>query len=216
MKRTFGLLLFLVMFLLFSQETHATTTILLGRSVEGDGEFFYDGMYESGNIEGRLISLAYIKKIKIVITNQFGEFYNGYEKNHMESLDIQVGYPLYSDNKGLLYLTMTGMKYSGYDNYYLETHEADGGLIGFEIIGTPSDKVQFEFGWHKAFDGSYRINDDNLSLELLLLKFKIQYLLTDNLGLVIYWETKDFNNNDAFTKRLETIDNTVIGFIYRL
>lgn len=204
------------MLLVVSKDTYAIATVMLGRNINGKEEFVYEGIDNTGNIESNLISFTYVKKIKFTITNQFGEFYDDDQKNHMESLDILVGYPLYSDSKGLLYLTLTGFKYSGYEDYYLDTHEADGGLVGFEVVGIPSDKTQFEFGWHGAIGGSYRINSDNLALKMLLIKFKLQYLLTDDLGLVIYWELKDFNNNDIDYQGFERIKNTYFGFAYRL
>lgn len=216
MKRTFGLVLILIMLFTFSKVTRATTTVFLGRTVEGHGEIDYYGLNDSSHIESDLVSLSYVKKVKFVITNQSGEFYGNNGKDHMESLDIEVGYPLYNDKKGLLYFTLTSINYSGYKNNFITTHEADGGLVGFEVVGIPSDKVQFEFGWHGAIGGSYRINADNLPLELMLLKFKLQYTLTDNLGLILYCQLKDFNNNDNTYKRSETINTTVIGFIYRL
>lgn len=216
MKRTFGIITLLIILLVISKDTYATATVMLGRSINGKEEFAYDGINNSGNIENNLISFTYVKKIKFTITNQFGEFYDDNQKNHMESLDILVGYPLYSDNKGLLYFTLTGIKYSGYEDHYLDTHEADGGLVGFEVVGIPSDKTQFEFGWHGAIGGSYRINSDNLELKMMLIKFKLQYLLTDDLGLVIYCELKDFNNDDINYRRFETIKNTYFGFAYRL
>lgn len=216
MKRTFGIITLLIMLLAVSKDTYATATVMLGRNVYSKEEFVYDGINNSGNIENNLISFTYVKKIKFSITNQFGEFYDDDQKNHMESLDILVGYPLYNDSKGLLYFTLTGIKYSGYENYYLDTHEADGGLVGFEVVGIPNDKTQFELGWHGAIGGSYRINYDNLALKMMLIKFKLQYLLTDNLGLVIFCELKDFNNNDINYRRFETIKDTYFGFVYRL
>lgn len=217
MKRIFGIITLLILLLIVSKDTYATATVMLGRSINGKEEFAFDGINNSGDIENNLISFTYVKKIKFTITNQFGEFYGDDQKSHMESLDILVGYPLYSNSKGLLYFTLTGIKYSGYEDYYLVTHEADGGLAGFEIVGIPSDKTQFEFGWHAAVGGSYRINSHNLALKMMLIKFKLQYLLTDNLGLVIYWELIDFDNNDInYYSRFERIKNTYFGFIYRL
>lgn len=215
MKHFWGIVLLLVMVFAISKETKATTVVMLGRIVDSSEEFHYDGTDDLGDIDGGLIGFTYVKKIRFTITNQVGEF-NGTDKDHMESLNIQVGYPLYSDNKGLLYLTLTGIKYSGYEGSLLTNHEADGGLFGFEIIGTPSDKVQFELGWHKDLGGSYRINNDSLPLDLMMVTFKIHYLLTDNLGLVIYCESKDFNNRDITLKRSEAIYNTVFGFVYRI
>lgn len=216
MKRTFGIITLLVLLLIISKDTYATATVMLGRNIYGKEEFAYDGINNSGNIENNIISFTYVKKIKFTITNQFGEFYNDDQKNHMESLDILVGYPLYNYSKGLLYFTLTGFKYSGYENYYLDTHEVDGGLVGFEVVGIPSDKTQFEFGLHGAIGGSYRINSDNLALRMMFIKFKLQYLLTDDLGLVIYCELKDFHNDDVDYQRFETIKNIYFGFAYRL
>lgn len=216
MKRTFGIVMFLIMFLAVFDDAHATATVMLGRTVESKEEFSYDGINDSGYIDGNLISFTYVRKIKFTITNHFGECHGDNGKKHMESLDVLVGYPLYSDKKGLLYFTLTGIKYSGYENYLLTTLEADGGLVGFEVVGVPNDKTQFEFGWHGAIGGSYRINSDNLSLKMMLLKFKIQYLLTDDFGIVIYCESKDFNNKDVNFRRFETINSTVLGFVYRL
>lgn len=216
MKRIFEIVLLFIILLAVSKETHGTAMVMLGQNIHGKEEFAYDDIYDSGNIENNIISFTYVRKIRFTITNQFGEFYGEDEKNHMKSLDIMVGYPLFCDNKGLLYFTLTGFKYSGYQDSILNTHEADGGLIGFEVVGVPNDKTQFELGWHGAIGGSYRVNSDNLALKMMLIRFKIQYLLTDDLGLVIYCESKDFNNRDLTFNRFETINNTYLGFIYRL
>ncbi len=219
MKCTIGLVLSLIMLLAGSQVAHATTTILLGCDVGTYGEIDYNGMNDSGKIEGNLISLTYVKKVKIVITNQFGEFYGNNGKEHLEFFDIQAGYPVVNDKSGILYLTLTGFDYSGYLNYYtpyLTRHEADGCLAGFEMVGFPTDKTQFEFGWHRSIGGSYRLNYNNSSLGLTILKLKVQYLLTYNLGLVISCQLKDFNNKDATVNFSEKINTAAIGLIYRL
>lgn len=216
MKRTVGLILSLIMLFAVSKDTNAATTILLGRNIDSYGKIEYDGAKDSGHIDDNLISLTYVGKVKLVISNQFGDFWGNTGKEHIEFLDIQAGYPVVNDKSGILYLTLTGVKYSGYlNNYtpYLNKHEADGGLIGFEMIGFPTDKIQFELGLHRSICGSYRINDYNLELEMTLLKLKIQYLLTDNLGLVIYTQLRDFDNTSITS---EEIDSTIIGFIYRL
>lgn len=219
MKRTIGLVLSLVMLFASSKVTRATTTFLLGFNAGTHGEIEYSGINDSGKIEGNLISLTYVNKVKIVITNQFGEFYGNNGKEHMEFFDIQAGYPVVSDKSGILYLTLTGIDYSGCLNYftpYLSEHEADGGLIGFEMVGFPTSKTQFEFGWHRAIGGSYRINNNNSKLDLTLLKLKVQYLLTDNLGLVIWCQIKEFDNKDYTMSFSEEINTAVIGLIYRL
>lgn len=216
MKRPFEIVFLLMILLTVSKETLGAATVMLGQTIDSKEEFAYDGIYDSGSIENNIISFTYVSKVKFTVTSQFGEFYGEDEKNHQKSLDVLVGYPLFSDNKGLLYFTLTGFQYSGYQDSFLETHEADGGLIGFEVVGIPNDKTQFELGCHGASGGSYRINSENLTLKMRLLKFKIQYLLTDDFGLVIYYESRDFINKDRPLKRFETISNTFLGFVYRL
>lgn len=219
MKRTIGLVLILIMFLAVPKVTRATTTILLGQAAGAHGNIDYNGIDDSGKIESNLISLSYVKKVRLVFANQFGEFYGNNGKKHLEFFEVQAGYPIVSDKSGILYFTLTGIKYSGYLNDFspvMTTHEADGSLIGFEMIGFPTDKVQFEFGWHRAIGGSYRVNSSNSTLDLTLLKLKVQYLLTNNLGLVVYYHLKDFNVNDPTLNLSEKINTTVIGLIYRL
>jgi len=202
-----------------SKATHATTTFSLGFSAGSHGDIEYNSTNDSGNIEGGLVSLTYVNKVKIVITNQSGEIYGSSGKQHMEFFDIQAGYPIVNDKTGILYLTLTGIDYSGYLNYcspYLTEHEAGGGLIGFEMVGFPTGKMQFEFGWHRAIGGSYRINNNNSTLDLTIFKLKVQYLLTDNLGLFVWCQFKDFDNKDDTISFSEEIGTTVIGFSYRL
>lgn len=219
MKRTVGLVLSFIMLFAFSKAAHATTTILLGRNTNSHGEIKFNGASDSGSMDDYLISLSYVKKIKLVITDQFGDFYGNSGKEHVNFLDIQVGYPLVSEKEGILYFTLTGFKYTGYLNYsapYITKHEADGGLAGLEIVGFSDDKIQIEFGWQRAIGGSYRISHYNSSLDLTLIQLKLKYLLTDNLGLVFYSQLKDFDSKSASLNLSEKINTTVVGIIYRL
>lgn len=219
MKRTIGLVLCLALIFVISKDTQAATNVLLGKNVDGYGKIDYNGVKDSGNIDDNLVSLTYTGKVKLVITNQFGELYGNSGKEHIEMLDIQAGYPVVNDQSGILYLTLTAIKYTGFQNYsapFIDEHEADGGLLGFEMIGFPTDRIQFEFGWHRAVGGSYRINHSNSSLDMNLLKLKIQYLLTDNLGIVIFTQLRDFNSQSDTLNVSERINSTTLGFIYRL
>ncbi|MGE5604330.1 MAG: hypothetical protein ACM3YE_01405, partial [Bacteroidota bacterium] len=199
--------------------TWAATTVLLGKNIDSNGKIDFNGGEDSGNIDETLISLTYTGKVRFVITNQFGEFYGNSGKEHLEFLDIQAGYPVVNNKSGIFYLTLTGIKYSGYLNYsvpYFSKHEADGGLVGFEVISFPTDKAQFELGLHRAVGGSYRIDFYNSTLEMTLLKLKIQYHLTDNLGLVILTQFRDFQSKSDTLNVSEEINTTMLGFIYRL
>lgn len=207
------------MLLAVSKVSHAATTILLGRDFESNGKININGIGDSGYIDNTLISLTYVRKVKLVISNQFGEFNGNSGREHLELFDIQVGYPVVNDQSGIFYLTLTGIKYSGFLNYYspyIDKHEADGRLIGFEMVGFPTEKVQFELGLHRAINGSYRVNFINSSLDMILLKLKVQYQLTDNLGLVIFTQLRDFDSKSDTTDLSEKIRTTVIGFAYRL
>lgn len=219
MKRTIGLVLCLALIFVISEDTQAATTVFLGKNVNSYGKIDYNGVKDSGNIDDTLVSLTYTGKVKLVITNEFGEWHGNSGKEHLEILDIQAGYPVVNDRSGILYLTLTAFKYSGFENYsppFIDKHEADGGLLGFEMIGFPTDRIQIEFGWHRAVGGSYRIDLSNFSLDMYLLKLKIQYLLTDNLGIVIFTQLRDFNSQSDTLNVSEKINTTTLGFIYRL
>ena len=219
MKRTIGLVLCLALFFAISEDTWAATTVLLGKSVNSYGRIDYNGGKDAGNIHDSMVGLTYAKKVKLAITNQFGDFSSNFGKEHFEFLDVQAGYPIVNDQSGILYLTLTAIKYSGFLNHtvpYISKHEADGGLLGFEMIGFPNDRVQFEFGFHYAVGGSYRIDFYHSNLEMTLLKLKIQFRLTDNLGLVVFSQLRDFDSQSDTLNVSEKNNTTTLGVVYRL
>lgn len=219
MKRATGLLLILLMLFAVSRSSSAAVAVFFGDHLENRGEIDYNGVGDSGRFESGLASLSYAQETKWVITYQFGEFYDGYFKKELDFFDIQVGYPIANDQSGLLYLTITAINYSGFKGSGaipdIWRHEADGGLLGFEVVGFLADKLQFEFSFRRSVVGSFRLNDDQSSLNLSLLKLKIQYLLTDYLGLVLLYQLKDFNADAIAFNLSEEFQTTHWGLIYR-
>ena len=181
------LLVVLITLFTVANMTYAVTTIFMGKNIGGNGTN-YDNGSVSGDIDTTVIhftDITEIKKIKVDIDYEFGN----YEYQTPQSLglwEIEVGFPLKVNEKGLVYFTVGAINYGEYNNP-VSKHEANGATLGFNVICTPTERFQFELNLQHSLGGSSKLNSVNSSLDLTLLKTNLQYIFTDTLGLAIHY-----------------------------
>jgi hypothetical protein len=224
MKKIIRLLLVLTILFMMATTTYAVTTLFLGSTVDGKGttnDYDNDNSY-SGDISSlamNFTNISEIKKIKTDIDYERGDFMYNNGSPSMGLWDVQVGYPLISRDKGLVYATIGGLFYNEYSDLNPK-NEADSGMLGLNIIGTPIDRFQFELDIQRSIGNStsklYNTsgNTTHSSSEITACKVKLQYILTDNLGFAIHYRFLDIKVQELGVTAVE-LDSTTAGFIYR-
>jgi hypothetical protein len=214
MKKTIILVLVLISLFTVAKASYAVTTIFMGETVEGRGEN-YDAGSVTGDMDTTVIhftDITDIKKVKIDIDYEFGN-YKYLVPQSMGSWDIQIGFPVKVNEKGLVYFTVGAINYAEYSNPASE-HEANGALLGLNVICTPTEKFQFELNLQHSVGGSSKLNSVDSSLDMILLRTNIQYVFTDTLGLAIHYTYMDYNANNPSTDAVD-LSSTSIGLIYK-
>lgn len=225
MKKAMILVLLFMMILMATSTTFAVTTLYIGGSVDGNGttKDYQTNQKYSGDIKGMVVdftNISEIKKIKVDIDYEFGDFRFNSGTPTFGIWNTQVGFPVVNHDKGLVYLTLGEVFYNEYSDTYPK-HEVASNMIGLDIVATPLERLQFEVGLqHSIFDGTSELYSSSTnttkysSPELTVGKLKVQYIFTDNLGFSIQYRIMDFK-----VKQLEVegtrINTTVAGFIYR-
>ena len=226
MKKIVALLLLFSSLLVFSATTPATSTLFLGKTFFGQGtsnDYFNNQSY-SGNISAYEIDFSYIKKIKLDFDYQNGELaYDGGPPS-FELWDIQMGYPFFNTDKGMVCSTLGLLSYSENSELaFVSRHQVSCPMFGLDIILTPIDSIQFEVDLKHSFLGGssvlyYADETSNGTLssfpELTAVKIRFIYILFDNLGLVVNYRSLIYNTEDYLNKVVGT-DTTALGLIYR-
>ena len=148
MKKVIVLLLVLLTLFMIANTTYAVTTLFLGSTVDGkgttndyDNNISYPG--DITDLTMNFTNISEIKKIKTDFDYERGEFMYNNGSPSLGLWDVQVGYPVISRDKGLVYATVGGLFYDEYSELNPK-NEADSCMLGLNIIGTPIDRFQFE------------------------------------------------------------------------
>ncbi len=226
MKKAIVLMSVLVMILAVTSTTFAVTTLYIGGSCDGDGttrDYTTTGQKYSGDIKDTVFeftNISEIKKIKVDVDYEVGDFKYVNGSPTIGIWDVQVGYPVIIHDKGLVYVTLGEVFYNEYSDAYPK-HDIDSNMIGLDIVATPIDRFQFEIGLQRSiWKGSSKLysgvnNTIEYSCpELTVGRLKFQYIFTDNFGFSVQYRVLDFK-----VKQLEVegtkINTTVAGLIYR-
>jgi hypothetical protein len=224
MRKLMVLLLVLITLLIMVNPTYAVTTVFLGSAFDGNGKTsdYVNATSQSGAITDltmNFTNISEIKKIKTDIDYERGDFDYNDRQPSLGLWDVQVGYPLISRDKGLVYVTVGGVYYSEYGETNPK-NEAGGSMVGLNIIGTPAERFQFELDvQHSLWDSSSKLHmttgdTKRSSSDITTCKVKIQYAFTDNFGFAIHYRVLDVKIK-ALEVTAINMNTTTAGFIYR-
>lgn len=213
MKKFLLFIVFLILFLALPKTANATTTLYLGGNI-GAGETIADGTVPalySGGLSNFVFNITHIKKIEIVLEYQKGAT-NYYWPLSTEYSNIRIGYPIVNEKAGLIFIT------AGYQNFKREQlTEARGFMIGMDLIVAAAENfyagVDLQFS---PFAASYRRTYPyylDLPMEQLTLKIKLQYAVTDRIGLMANLQWLYFDANHGLI--VENIITPSVGLIFR-
>jgi hypothetical protein len=227
MKKAIVLMLVSVFLFLAAGSTYGVTTLFIGKTFEGKGTStdysqspIEDKSGDITNTEFNFTNISEIKKIKFDISYETGDFKYLSDTPTMELWNAQVGYPLVSHDKGLVYLTFGTANYNEYSDVYPK-HEARSPMVGFNIIGTPTENFQFEIDvQHSIFHGSSTLyyssgpTLDYSSPEMTAFKVKVQYNFSDILGFAIHYQSLNIRIDQLQVDAVD-LNTASAGFIYR-
>lgn len=226
MKKIVVLGLLVIMAFIISKTAYATTTFSMDRT-NGDICTTYNSSVFSTktNSDVFAFNFAYIKKFKIDIDYQTGKYSNKTNSLDFNCFNMQIGLPIVNKPKQILYITLGGMSYFEDTNLMvLPEHEADGGMLGIDLVVILSNKFQIELNIQHSLRGKavLRYYDIDFGTEiplyyetdLSIYKVKLRYLLTDNFGLTLNYRSMENNsiNNSDFDNFLKFC---TLGFVYR-
>jgi hypothetical protein len=224
------LLLTVILLLTWQQPTYALDTVFFGKSINGNGTGLDymstnpDNKY-SGSLDTYLVdfvNISEIKKIKIEGTYETGNYNYLPQNPTIVNTNLQVGIPIVIRDKGLVYITAGYQTYDEYANANPQ-HESYGPVLGLDVICTPAEPFQVEFNLQHSIGGYCNLYYDNSSggksvdhsdLDLTILVIKAQYILSQNLGVALYYHLADYNSPKL---GLDVVDlsSTTLGLVYR-
>jgi hypothetical protein len=226
MKKAIVLMLVSVFLFLVASSTYGVTTLFIGKTFESRGTStdYQSGSTDySGDISNTVFNftnISEIKKIKFDINYEVGDFEYRPQTPSLELWNAQVGYPLVSHDKGLVYLTLGTVNYAEYSDVYPK-HKANSPMLGLNIIGTPIENFQFEIDvQHSIFHGDSTLNYnggsslDYSSPKITAFKVKVQYNFSDTLGFAIHYQSLDVRIDQLQVEAVD-LNTTAAGFIYR-
>ena len=209
---------------LVTHSAYAVTTLYVGRTFAGYGttnDYNTPSISLSGKITNSVLdftNISEIKKIKIDVDYESGDF--EYTKNmpSLELWDVQVGFPVITNDKGLVYVTLGAVDYNEYHDTNPK-HSAIGNMLGINIVATPTDRFQFEADCQRSLlGGSSKLYSDAGELDnypdITAVKLKVQYVLTDNFGLAIHYRYLQYQIKNSQVTAVD-LNTTSFGFIYR-
>lgn len=224
MRKVIVLLLVLITLFMIVNTTYAVTTLFIGSAIDGEGttnDYVTDNS-ESGDINDMTMNftnISEIKKIKTDIDYELGDFKYNDGPPSLGLWNVQVGYPLIKNDKGLIYVTLGEVYYTEYSNLNPK-NKASSNMLGLNIIGTPIDRFQFEIDiQHSIFCGSSKLYTTlgdirRPSPEITAYKVKLQYTFTDNFGFAIHYRVLDIKVEELQVTAVD-LKTTTAGFIYR-
>ena len=213
MKKFLPLVVFLFIFLAVTKTARATTTLFLGGNI-GGGESVTDGTIPAlytGEHTDSVVNITYIKRIELVLEYQKGT--SRYYFPVSQELSIfKIGYPIVDEKTGLVFLTI------GYQNFKRDhLTEARGFMVGLDLYAVASDNffagVDVQYSLTGAEYKRFYPYFLDLSMDQLSVKLKLQYTITEHIGLMANFQWFQFNTGNGLIT--ENIISPSVGVVYR-